>query len=377
MMRFFIFIVLLFTLVPSVAAATFRSGDTVTFSAAEESNGALFISGSQVRIEGSVKGDLFCAGQDVDIIGTVEGDVLCAGQTVRIHGPVAGDVRVAGQMVSLKNSVAKNASLLGQTLYLEPQASVSGELGFLSQTFRMEGSIGSSVFGMGETAIIAGMVGKDATLYADRVQLSSTGNIQGNLTYTSQGAAELASGSVVQGRTSRQKPEQQATNAPRFQINRTELGFRGFSFIMSSVLFGGLLLFFFKNPTEQILSYMKQEVGGSLLRGLLVLIVVPIALVILFVTIIGIPLALVGIVIFALLYFIARSFTAIVIGSLLLEQLWEKQKDARVLGLGLGVLVLWSVSFIPVIGGITSLLSLLYGVGGITSLVLRKQSKRK
>jgi cytoskeletal protein CcmA (bactofilin family) len=366
--------------VQPIQAVTFRSGETTSFSSTETSNGSLFISGSQVTIAGMVNGDVFCAGQEVDITGTVNGDVLCAGQNVRISGPVTGDVRVAGQLVSIRNTVASNASLLGQTIYIEPQASVSGEIGFLSQTFRLEGKAGASVYGGGETAIISGPVEQDVTLFADSVQVSSTGVIKGNLTYTSEKTAQLAEGSRIAGTVSQQKPpvEQTSRTSPSMQqFTNVERGFRGATFLVTSLLFGGLLLFFAKKQTEFILSWMKKETGAALLRGLLVFIGIPVALVFLFITIIGIPVALIGIGIFALLYFLARSLSAILLGELLLTRLWEKKKDFKPLSLILGVIVLWSISFIPVLGGIVSLLSVLYGLGGMTVLLSKKQQTKK
>ena len=77
-----------------VAAAEFRTDETVRIGADETIDGDLFVAGTEIIIEGTVNGDVFAAGTTITIRGTVNGSVNAAGTRIEIEGPIERGVRL-------------------------------------------------------------------------------------------------------------------------------------------------------------------------------------------------------------------------------------------------------------------------------------------
>ena len=111
----------------------------------------------------------------------------------------------------------------------------------------------------------------------------------------------------------------------------------------------------------------------SLLVGLLVLIVAPIAIVLGLITIVGIPLALAAVAVYAILIYAAQVFVGLAIGRLILSKNTAqppKPFGSMILGLVLLAVVLPVLGLIPVVGGtlsgIVGFAVLLTGLGGLS-----------
>jgi hypothetical protein len=108
---------------------------------------------------------------------------------------------------------------------------------------------------------------------------------------------------------------------------------------------------------------IRQQPWGSLLWGLVVLIVTPVALAILAVTIIGIPLALIGVAIYVIEIYLAKIFTALAIGDLAADPL--KISDNRYLRLAVGLVIYFALGALPIVGGFVRFVGLLFGLGAV------------
>lgn len=370
-----LFCFLFFQSPSQVHATTFRAGEQTIFSQNEVSEGSLFITGSTVRVQGQVNGDVFCAGQNVQIEGLVNGDVICAGQHVSVTGDVIGDIRVAGQMVTLQNKTLGNVSTAAQYLTVQKQASIAGELGFVSSTATIDGTVSKTLFGHGETLNVSGIIGRDVTVSSNTLVVLPSAVVNGNLDYTSQTSADISQQASIAGTIIKSQPPKSEVVAPK--RNRSMVAnnrsISGLPFIIFSSIVGGLLIVFLKKKTERLVNTMKQQPVMSIVRGMLLLFVLPIALVLLCITIIGIPLVLMSLPVIVIAYGIARVLVAIVVGSVIIERLWEVKKESFGWALVAGIIVLWAVLQIPIIGNLISMIMTVYGFGGLTYLYQPKK----
>ena len=104
----------------------------------------------------------------------------------------------------------------------------------------------------------------------------------------------------------------------------------------------------------------RDEAVPALGWGLLVAVVLPVASVLVMLTIIGIPLGLLGLLILVLLYAVGS-----VVGALALGRLMVKEPASRYLAFVVGLVVLRLVGLVPAVGGLVTFLVAAYGLGAV------------
>ncbi len=119
----------------SAEAADFDSGETYELEAGETVDDTLFVSATDILIDGDINGDLFAAGQTVTVNGNIDGNLFVAGATITVNGDVsedifssagtfvftgtADDVRVAGGQITIKGDVAGDVMIGGGLVKLD------------------------------------------------------------------------------------------------------------------------------------------------------------------------------------------------------------------------------------------------------------------
>ena len=116
---------------------------------------------------------------------------------------------------------------------------------------------------------------------------------------------------------------------------------------------------------ENVMARPLLETG----RGLIILIVLPVVSIMLLVSLIGIPLGILGIISFAALMIVASAFAAILAGSVVHKWLF-KPADYKVAWqtILLGALVVTILGFIPFVGGLAKFLLILASLGAAVKL---------
>lgn len=310
--------------------------------------GDYFAANKSVQILGTVNGDVYAAGGSIIINGVVNGDVLAAGGNVYVGGVVTGNIRVAGGEVTIMGNVAKNATVAGGSITWSP-----------------ESKIGGSVLALTDNASLSGKVGKDARILGNNVTLSQA-MVAGNLTYWSSRDALITNDSKIAGTTdhimtnTKAKVERGAEQAGRFVSSVTTLG----SFITTLVL-GLLMIKFLPRYVARGEEILHNEFGKSLLRGFFGMIIIPVVIVIMFVTIIGIPLGGMATIAFIAYLYIARVFAIIAVGAALFRL--AKNKGSLTKSLFVGLLVYYILSAIPVVGGLIKAVVSLAALGAALS----------
>lgn len=339
----------------------FRSGDNVTVAQGETLDQTLFASGRTLDVAGTVNGDIFCAGQNVTISGTVNGDVMCAGQSLSVTGTVHGDVRLAGQNINLNGQVSGNASVAGQSFTLDSRAKVAGDLSIAGQDVTLNGPVGRDITAGSGTLTINSTVGRNVTAQVVTLRLGSHAKVGGNISYTSDKGLTKDAGAVVSGSVTR--------NAPKTQHHVRPGSIVAFSFWMAVYLFAALLLIamvlvlLLPRAFHVAVELARTSLLRTFLVGFVGSILVPVVLVGLMFTVIGIPLALFGWLVWLVLVLLSGPFAAYLLGRLILHTSTNNAVWTMLLGASL-LLLLY---FIPLLGVLTSLLAMWFGLGIILS----------
>lgn len=314
---------------PGVVAAESRAGGTVVVAEGE-----------------TVSEDLEAFGGDIVISGTVEGDVSAFGGNVRIEGRVTGDVEAVGGNVWIAGPVGGNVEASAGNVYVQPGAEIDGSLSAAA------GNI-----------VVAGSVGGNAELAGGTVTLAPSASIAGDVEYAVGEEGEFADEGATVGGTVTRVRDVDAGPWEGPQVPGWTFGVYGF---LVNLALGAVLLLVFPRFSASV----ADRVGTDPLRtggvGLLTLIVVPFVLLLVAITIIGIPLALVGGLLFGLLLWIALVYGRFAVGSWLLSLAEVEHRWGALL---VGLVVLGLAGRIPWIGGVIDFVVLLLGLGGVAALL--------
>ncbi len=92
------------------------------------------ISGGNARIEGVISGDLAVLGGTVDISGTVQGDVAVLGGNLDLTGTIESDGAVFGGNVKNRGKILGDLHIIGGTVYLDSGSVVEGNISMVGGT---------------------------------------------------------------------------------------------------------------------------------------------------------------------------------------------------------------------------------------------------
>ncbi len=357
-----------------------KSGDSVYIAKDEVVSSTLFAAGSSITVDGKVQGDVICAGQSIVINGLIDGDVLCAGQTITVNGTVNGSVRGAGNTITIAGKVARNVTVAGAAIIIAPTAQVGWDLLFAGATTEMRGVIKRDMEGAGANVTLAGTVGRNAELWVDEqsrknemnkdkqssaLTVTSDAAVVGSLTYTSRQEANIDSKANIKGGVTKHEPmiskEHNTRNAAAGWI-----WFKIIS-ILSAVIVGLILISWLNRPLRGVMHMALKKPGASIGWGIIVFILTPIIALILMVTVIGIPVALMLCGAWLAVLYLGKLVIAIALGKMLLNRKPEAalNEPALLWPMVLGIVVACLIFSIPILGWVLSLVATVWGAGAI------------
>jgi cytoskeletal protein CcmA (bactofilin family) len=345
---------------PSAAmAAEVRNGTTAVVAPGETVNDDLFATGQTVTVAGRVTGDVFATGQTVVITGTVDGDLIAAAQQVVVDGMVNGNVRAAGAVVTVNGRVGHSVTGLAQQVNVSSSGSVDGSLVAAGETVSAFGPVGRGITAGGGTLQLGGPVGGKVLAWANTLSLGPTTRIAGDLEYRSENQAEIPSGTVA-GRVQYDPIERQPRQAP---LLNGLFDFGGLVWLAGSAILGGLVIVLAPRASARAVELGRQQPLPTFGLGLLALCVVPVAILLIAVTLVGIPLALAVGALYWLGLMLAWPAMGLLVGTELARRV-RRGAPMPVLGaLLVGLIVLHLVTHLPILGGLVAFLGLAFGLG--------------
>jgi len=324
--------------------------------------GNYYGAGDTVEIAGSVKSDVIVAGGNVIVSGAVGGDVIAAGGNIRITGPVGGNVRVVGGNVEIYGTVARNVMVGSGTLVIGESAKISGQITAGSGTMEIRGLVQGGILAGSGAVILSGEIQGPINLYLDKsgsLDIRETTKTGSSFNYYGVKQAQVASGA-------------QLAEAPQFHEFVTKPAkpvwwWRFLISLFSALVLGMVLTSLIPGKLQEVITEALSNPWRSLGWGALWAFIVPIMVIVLMVTIIGLPLALV----LAAIYFIGLILAPIVAGASLGWFIKSKSgegwltKQRLLVVVLVGIFIYRLIVFIPFIGGLVGLVGALWAWGAI------------
>lgn len=358
----FIAFLLLFLLLPfSVFAA---DQQTVILSKNETVNHDYFATGGSVDIAGTVNGDVYAGGGNVLIDGTVNGDVLAAGGQVTVRGTVQ-NIRVAGGQIVIDGKVNGNVTALGGNITTTDTSTISGGLVGAGGQYNLLGPVGKTVSIASGQITLGSMIGSDVWLNSQTIILTPQAKVNGNVSYVSPQNAQIANGAIISGKVSHSFPPQKQERHARGLIAALaglRIGVSIVSFLVSLV-FGLLLFLLIPVYSERITEHISRHPWQSLLVGIVGWVLTPLAIILLTITLIGIPFAVVVGIAIGILSYIGKILAAVVIGQWIVAR-FDKRKN-NIVALLVGLIAVEIVGLIPVLGWLFAFIVAAIGFGAV------------
>lgn len=243
----------------------------------------LYAIGELVSIEGVVRGDVFAVAGELRVSGTVEGDVLAlVGGPSTISGRVDGSVRLAGVRLGIPGEVTDDVAAL--VIEGDLSGSVGRDALLVAGETSLSGSVGRDLRLQALRLDLDGYLGHDARVRVDSLTLGPNAEVGGDVLYRASSEADVAREASIGGRLTRRD-----VLAPVWAkaVGRVVSVLSLFSLIVAGLMASWL----FRATSERAVAAAAERPWKSALVGLVLVVGPPLLAAPLFLTLVGIPVA--------------------------------------------------------------------------------------
>jgi hypothetical protein len=335
--------------------AVLRAGQVV--------QGDYFAFGPHVEISGIVNGDLYAAGGEILVDGVVNGDVIAAGAKVILSGTVAQDARIVGAQVSVSGTIGRNATIGGADVHLSETAKVRDNLLAGGGNVQLAGSIGRDARIGAWKATVSNEIAHDLIVAAGSVRLTSKAMVGGRLRYWGETAPSIDEEATVRGAiTHRPLPEGWSIERARQGLVGMRVMAAAVSFL-STLILGLVLLRVYPLFAGRVTRTIRDRPGPSLGWGAVALVATPIVAISFVVTLFALPIGVILLALYGATVYLARVYAITCVGQFLFR--WREDSSSLAWPFVAGLVLYTILSLIPVVGGLLTLLTVLFGLGAL------------
>jgi cytoskeletal protein CcmA (bactofilin family) len=327
-----------------------------------------YAAGNRIDITTPIDGDAIIAGRLININEDVSGDVLAAGWRITLSHRVSDDVRIAGAEVNVNAPIDGDLTAAGGDVTVGKNSHITGRVWLTGGTIRVDGVLDRETQIAGGTVQITGEIRQPLRVTAEKLEILPTAHILSSLNYNAPAEAIIAKEAQVTG---------------PIAFHRIAANTRGarWGSAMSSTLFaihvtvaGLVLLMLLPRFAAAGVETLKANPLHSFFIGFAMLVTIPIAALLLVVTVLGAPVGLT----LAALYLIGLLLGILTTASYLgqMEARWFKvgplsTRSQNALALIAGTFTLALLRALA--GGVVVFVAVLFGFGALALLIYRSR----
>ena len=349
------------------------SGDErVLLASGDIHNGWYFAGSGEVDVDGTVNGDAFIAGGVVNVRGTVNGLLVVAGGQVNVTGTVTDRIISVGGTVRLSGKTEKSVFAGGGSVIIERGATIGEYLMAGGSDVQVRGVVERDAK-IGATALrLTGVIKGNLDAGVENFATEEGSTVGGNLTVAAKdsGNIHIVPGTVlgqVHLKAGREVP------APRFLgLTKGRLALR-IIFFLSLCATALVFSFLFPRQLASVGTIINGRPGESVLVGLATLLLVPLVTLVLFLTVVGIPLGVFLFLYLCWLAFLSQMALGILLGYKVFG--FDGKTGWGLFGpIALGILAVFVCTFIPFVNVVLIAGGLIFGVGAL-AIITQEQSR--
>lgn len=324
------------------------------------------ISGGSMLYPGdSVSGDAIIVGREVDVRTGIGGDYLGAAGNQSIGGRIHGSIRAAGGEIHVSGTVDRNATIAGGSVTLDSTADIARNAYLVGGNVWVYGAVRGYLLASAGNVVLNGTVGRDVEVRGDELRIGPHAVITGNLRYrVPAGKVHIDSAARISGKVT-------ALPVSRGWSLTHWLWTLGF------LVVGGLVVALLPRFTEKAAETIPERPVRSALVGLGAFILIPFAIIIAAITVIGLPLAIVVALLYGIVAYLSAVPVAVWVGRLLLGARARVGRQGALLAFLVGGILVLVVQVIPVLGPIVMAVAVCLGFGAILlqTLAVRREAR--
>ena len=335
----------------------------------KDSSGNVFFGGENAVVRGTFFGG-YGAGKDLKIKGTKAEDSLAlAGMNIDVSDTKAGgSVYIAGMSIAVKNTQAEgNMFSAASDVTVDNKTTCNGAY-FTGQTVQFDGKA-KALNISAESASFNGNVQGDVTIDGENVSIGSEAVVSGTLKIESSKKPEIADGAKIGDL--KVKIVKDTTGKPSIGQRIKDGVFSAIYWSVAMILLGLLLLWIARGHIEEASSMVKRRKGAMLGSGAIALIVVPFAVILCLITIIGAPAGLFVGLLYLIVLVSATAFTGASLGPVVFKKMSPIPAGI------IGIIILVVLEEVPYLGALVSIAAAIYTLGYLVQTIHLKNQERK
>lgn len=336
----------------------------IVLSASQVHDGWYFAAGDQIIIDGTINGDAYLAAGTVDMNGSINGDLIIAGGQLNIGGTVSDDIRGAGGVVRLSGRTGKNVTVAGGSIVVTREAEVGKNLLAAGGDISIRGTVGQEAKLAGGNATITGTIKGNLGAAVGQMTVHEGATIGGDLAVMTEDSThiKIAQG-AVRGKT---QISIEGAKASRHFLGMTggAIWFKAL-FLLSLIATALVLAFLAPTQLAETGLTIRERPGASALWGFLVLVLAPVVTIILFITIIGVPLGLFLLFLYLWYMYLSQLALGAAVGHMILGI--NAKHGWRLFGaIALGIVIVQLLTFIPYVKILVIIAGYIFGMGALS-----------
>lgn len=362
----FVFVAGSFALPVAEAKSVVRISDDISITEGDVIEGDFYPAAYKINISGVVDNDINAIGSQITVNGEVGNDALLVAFKTDVHGTIGDDLRIVGYEVTIAEPVAGDVFVIGGIVNVLSTASIAGDLIIFGGQATVEGSVGGDLLGTIDNLRIDGSVAGDVDITVNQLTLGDKTAIEGSVRYVSSLLATQALNATVGGNMVR--------NDPIIPVKDVTLGSAVLPVLV--LLFSTLVWYLVSRKSLNLV--VERALTRSVrpvLIGTVALFMTPIAISILWVSIIGSIIGLVVLLGYVLFLLLSIVGLGAVLGQLLMKIFNQPVKHVSLLTLVVGVAGVVLLMLLPVLGIAILLGLMIVTFGAMIDLLIRPNLK--
>lgn len=287
---------------------------------------------------------------------------------------------LAGANVEIDRNIDSDVRASADSIVLSDDAEIDGDAWLAGRRIVVDGAVSGNLDVRGQTVLVNGPISGDVSVWSVDLTLGPDAVIDGDLTYYTTSAADIAddakvSGTIEANSFSDERGGDYYNNIPdewRDEWERNsdrnvtiELSLPG---VLLMALFAGAISFISPRWSGQVQQAAREAPALATFYGVVWMLGLPLIGILAALTIVGVPFAFLLMVLYGIVFLAGMVIAVLVIGGAIMSFFTDMEEQGtieRIAVLLVGSLVLWAGAAAPILGGFFWFASIALGIGGI------------